>query len=60
MKPAPVPPFGLTLSPSIFKIAEFSVWVLSITELALPLETQCYVSIYIPGDLKFENVKFTG
>ena len=59
-KPAEISPFGLTLAPSIFKINEYSIWVFSVTELPLPLEANCYISIYIPGDLAFQNVALKG
>ena len=50
-EPAIIPRNGLTITPTIFKIAESSMWVLSISNFPIPLETQCYVKLTVPADL---------
>ena len=58
--PASIPQGGVSIAPSIFKIAEYSIWVISLTQFPIPLETECYIKIKIPADLGFLNVAFTG
>ena len=60
MKPATISSNGLTVAPTIFKIAEYSIWVFSLTGFPIPLETECYIKIYIPPDLGFENTVIEG
>jgi hypothetical protein len=59
-KPALIPRNGLTITPTIFKIAEFSIWVFSVTTFPIPLETECYAKITIPADLAFEYTTIKG
>ena len=58
--PAKISSTGLTITPTIFKIAEYSIWVFSLTGLPIPLETECYVEIFIPADLRFDNTIISG
>ena len=60
MTPSVIPINGLTIIPSIFKIAEYSVWVFSLTVFPIPLEQKCYVKIYIPADLAYKNTVIKG
>lgn len=59
-KPAIIPKNGITITPTIFKIAEYSIWVISLTNFPIPLERECYAKITIPADLAFENTMIRG
>ena len=51
---------NLNIAPTIFKIAEYSTWFLSLTNFPIPLETGCYIELTIPTDLRFINTEFKG
>ena len=59
MQPAIIPKNGLTVTPTIFKIAEYSIWVFSI-KIPIPLETECYAKLTIPADLSYQNTLLKG
>lgn len=56
MEPALIPLNGLTIAPTVFKIGTYSTWLFSLTDFPIPLETKCYVKLYIPPDLAFDNL----
>ena len=60
MLPGQIPNNLVTIAPTIFKIGEFSIWVLSVTLLPMPLERVCYIELTVPSDLRFNNVEFRG
>ena len=51
--PAEINAANLNIQPSIVKIAEFSVWTVTLTEFPIPLNTGCFVELIIPGDLTY-------
>jgi len=55
-----IPSQGITISPTIFMIAESSVWTLSISDFPVPLQKECYVRLTVPPDLKHNNVVMFG
>ena len=59
MEPAIIPRNGLTVTPTIFKIAEYSIWVFSL-KMPIPLETECYIRLTIPSDLTYQNTMMKG
>ena len=60
MVPAVIPTQGIQISPTIFKIAESSIWTLSIAEFPIPLQKECYIRLTIPPDLKHNHVALFG
>ena len=58
--PAVIKKENLNIAPTIFKIAEYSTWFLSLTNFPIPLETGCYIEMTIPSDLRFINTEFKG
>jgi hypothetical protein len=59
-KPAIIPTQGFSISPTIFKIAESSIWTISISDFPIPLQKECYIRITVPKDLKYDNVNMFG
>ena len=56
--PAVIKSENLNIAPTIFKIAEYSTWFLSLSNFPIPLETGCYIEITIPPDIRFINTEF--
>ena len=59
-KPALIDSINLTIVPTIFKIGQFSIWIMSITDFPLPLEQGCWIRITIPKDLRYDNSNLNG
>jgi hypothetical protein len=55
-----IPQQSIQISPSIFKIAESSIWTLSISDFPLPLQKECYIRITVPNDLQHNHVALFG
>jgi len=58
--PAKISLQGMRIQPTIFTIAEYSQWTASITDFPIPLDTECFVEITIPGDLAYKNEGMIG
>ena len=59
-KPAKIQSNGLTIEPDIFTIQEKSIWVFSLTNFPVPLETECYIKFVIPPDLEYQQTDIEG
>ena len=46
--PAKISLQGMRIQPTIFTIAEYSQWTVSITDFPIPLDTECYVQMEVP------------
>ena len=55
LEPAIIPSDAISITPTIFKIAEYSVWNFLLSDFPIPLEQECFVEIYIPPDLAFDE-----
>ena len=58
--PATIRKTDLTVAPSVFQIAEYSTWLVALTDFPIPLEKKCWIKLTIPPDLPYKNEQFRG
>jgi hypothetical protein len=50
----------MNIQPTIIRIAEYSLWTISLTNFPIPLEEICYIELIIPPDLLVDYQEVVG
>ena len=51
---------NIVMTPKFPVVGSFSEWTLSISELPLPLQKQCYIKLTFQNDLRFKKESMLG